>query len=76
MSAERSQYHGHPTIILKEDPRDHGVCFGVNKARLILKHIEEIKWFVAGEDFRAAESLQRRIDADDARLAAILRGVS
>ena len=39
------QYKGHPMIILNPDDR-FPFQFGLNKARLILQHIEEIRSFV------------------------------
>ncbi|MCK9253965.1 MAG: hypothetical protein M0P55_14535 [Clostridiales bacterium] len=43
MSAELGSYKGHPTITLKEDPRDqHGITFGIVKAHLIVKHLAGI----------------------------------
>jgi len=39
------QYKGHPMIILNPDDR-FPFQFGLNKARLILQHIEEIRKFV------------------------------
>jgi len=39
------QYKGHPMIILNPDDR-FPFQFGLNKARLILQHIDEIRGFV------------------------------
>lgn len=44
---ERSEYKGNPLIVLKRSEDDkYPFSFGVNKAKLILEHIEEIKKFV------------------------------
>ena len=45
---ERSEYKGKPVLIMKRDENDkYPFAFGLNKARLILDNIEEIKKFVA-----------------------------
>ena len=45
---ERSEYNGKPIIILRRDENDKfPFSFGLNKARLILENLEEIKKFVA-----------------------------
>ena len=44
---ERSEYKGHPMIILKRDNDEKfPFSFGLTKAKLILENIEEIKKFV------------------------------
>ncbi|MFA5038679.1 MAG: hypothetical protein WC732_03255 [Candidatus Omnitrophota bacterium] len=44
---ERGEFRGKPVLILKrsEDER-YPFSFGLNKAKLILEHIEDIKKFV------------------------------
>jgi len=45
---ERGEFRGKPVLIIKrsEDER-YPFSFGLNKAKLILEHIEDIKKFVA-----------------------------
>ena len=44
---ERSEYKGKPVLIIKRGEEDrYPFSFGLNKARLILENIEEIKRFV------------------------------
>ncbi len=44
---ERGEYQGKPTINLKRNATDRfGFCFGLEKAKMILAHLEEIKAFV------------------------------
>ena len=44
---ERSEYKGKPVLIIKRDENDkYPFAFGMNKARLILENLEEIKRFV------------------------------
>ncbi len=44
---ERTEYNGKPVITLRRTPEDRfPFSFGVNKAKLILEHIVEIKKFV------------------------------
>ena len=44
---EKSEYKGKPVIIIKRNEEDqYPFSFGVNKAKLILEHLEEIKNFV------------------------------
>ena len=44
---ERSEYKGKPVLIMKRDENDkYPFAFGLNKARLILENIDEIKKFV------------------------------
>lgn len=44
---EKSEYKGKPIIVIKKDENDqYPFSFGLNKARLILENIEEIKKFV------------------------------
>lgn len=47
MTAERSEYKGHPMLVLKRgDEEKFPFSFGLSKAKMILDHIEEIKQFV------------------------------
>jgi len=51
MIAERSEYKGKPTLVLKRsEDEKFPFSFGVAKAKMILDHIEEIKKFVAEND--------------------------
>lgn len=56
MASERSSYKNHPLLVLlKEGEESTGgkfkpFQFGVNKAKLILMHIEDIKQFVLDND--------------------------
>ena len=44
---ERTEFKGRPLLVLKRDENDkYPFSFGVNKAKLILKYIEEIESFV------------------------------
>ena len=44
---ERSEFNGRPVIILKRAEEDkYPFTFGLNKARLILENLDEIKKFV------------------------------
>ena len=44
---ERSEYKGKPVLIIKRNENDkYPFTFGMNKARLILDNLEEIKRFV------------------------------
>lgn len=44
---ERSEYKGKPVLIIKRDENDkYPFAFGLNKARMILDNLEEIKRFV------------------------------
>jgi hypothetical protein len=44
---EKSEYKGKPVIVIKRNEEDNfPFTFGLNKARLILENIEEIKKFV------------------------------
>lgn len=44
---ERSEYKGKPVLIIKRDENDkYPFAFGLNKARMILENLEEIKRFV------------------------------
>ena len=47
------QYKGHPMIILNPDDR-FPFQFGLNKARMILQHIDEIRSFVETTERAAA----------------------
>jgi hypothetical protein len=45
---EFGEFKGNATITLKRTPEDrYGFTFGVNKAKLILDHLEEIRKFYA-----------------------------
>jgi hypothetical protein len=45
---ERSEYKGKPILVIKRDEQEKfPFSFGVNKAKMILENIEEIKKFVA-----------------------------
>lgn len=44
-----AQYKGHPMIVLNPDDR-FPFQFGLNKARLVLEHIEAIRAFVAATE--------------------------
>ena len=56
MSVSYETYKNHPMIVLKKQEDDkYPFKFGLNKAKLVLDHIEEIRQFVesegnAGED--------------------------
>jgi hypothetical protein len=55
MIAERSEYKGRPTLVLKRsEDEKFPFSFGVAKARMILEHLEEIKKFVAENDKASA----------------------
>lgn len=44
---ERSEFKGRPVLIIRRDENDkYPFTFGLNKARLILENLEEIKKFV------------------------------
>lgn len=44
---ERTEFKGNPIIVLFNDPNDqYRFQFGLNKAKLILQHIDDIKQFV------------------------------
>ncbi len=44
---ERSEYKGKPVLIIKRDENDkYPFAFGLNKAKMILENLEEIKRFV------------------------------
>ncbi len=51
MIAERSEFKGKPTLVLKrsEDER-YPFTFGLSKAKMILDHLEDIKKFVEEND--------------------------
>ena len=45
---EKSEYKGKPVLILRRNEDDkYPFSFGLNKAKLILENLEEIKKFVA-----------------------------
>ena len=51
MIAERSEFKGKPTLVLKRsEDEKFPFSFGLAKAKMILDHIEEIKKFVAEND--------------------------
>ncbi len=55
MIAERSEFKGRPTIVLKRNEEEkYPFSFGMAKAKMILENIEEIKKFVADNDKPAA----------------------
>lgn len=44
---EKSEYKGKPVLIIKRNPDDkYPFAFGLNKAKLILENLEDIKKFV------------------------------
>ena len=48
---ERSEFKGKPVLIIKRDENDkYPFTFGMNKAKLILGNLEEIKRFVEDND--------------------------
>ena len=48
MIAERSEFKGKATLVLKRTDDDRfPFSFGLSKAKLILEHLEDIKKFVA-----------------------------
>lgn len=54
---ERTEYKGKPVIILKRDENDkYPFSFGMNKARMILENLEEIKKFVAENTDQGSET--------------------
>ena len=45
---ERSEYNGKPILVLRRSEDDKfPFSFGINKAKLIIENLEEIKKFVA-----------------------------
>ena len=45
---ERSEYNGKPILVLRRSEEDKfPFSFGINKAKLIMENLEEIKKFVA-----------------------------
>ena len=45
---ERSEFKGKPVLVIKRDENDqYPFSFGINKAKLILENIDEIKKFVS-----------------------------
>lgn len=55
MIAERSEFKGKPTLVLKRsEDEKFPFSFGVIKAKMILENLEEIKKFVAENDKAAA----------------------
>lgn len=51
MIAERSEFKGNPMLVLKRsEDEKFPFSFGLNKAKMILENIEEIKKFVADND--------------------------
>lgn len=56
MIAERSEFKGKPTIVLKRsEDEKYPFSFGMAKAKMILDHLEDIKKFVAENDKTAGE---------------------
>ena len=52
MIVERSEFKGRPLIVIKRSEDDKfPFSFGLSKARMILENIEEIKKFVAENEF-------------------------
>ncbi|MDI6756924.1 MAG: hypothetical protein QME32_02765 [Endomicrobiia bacterium] len=48
MIVEKSEYKGQPVIVLKRSEDDkYPFSFGLNKAKMVIESIEEIKKFVA-----------------------------
>ncbi|MCU0641340.1 MAG: hypothetical protein MUC35_04550 [Candidatus Margulisbacteria bacterium] len=55
MIAERSEFKGKPTLVLKRgEDEKYPFSFGLMKAKMILEHLEDIKKFVAENDKAAA----------------------
>lgn len=51
MIAERSEFKGRPTLVLKRNEEEkYPFSFGLAKAKMILDNIEEIKKFVEDND--------------------------
>lgn len=51
MIIERSEYKGRPMIVIKRsEDEKFPFSFGLNKAKMILESIDEIKKFVAEND--------------------------
>ena len=51
MIAERSEYKGRPTLVLKRsEDEKFPFSFGLLKAKMILENLDEIKKFVAEND--------------------------
>lgn len=56
MVVEYSEFKGNKMIVLKRTAEDtYPFSFGVNKAKLILENIDEIREFVANNDKPKAE---------------------
>ncbi|MFA5113895.1 MAG: hypothetical protein WC529_06350 [Candidatus Margulisiibacteriota bacterium] len=56
MIAERSEFKGKPTIVLKRsEDEKYPFSFGMAKAKMILDHLEDIKKFVAENEKAAGE---------------------
>lgn len=56
MIIERSEYKGRPMIVLKRsEDEKFPFSFGLNKAKMILESIDEIKKFVAENDKGSAD---------------------
>lgn len=55
MIIERSEFKGNPMLVLKRNEDDKfPFSFGLNKAKMILESIDDIKKFVAENDKSAA----------------------
>lgn len=55
MIVERSEFKGNPMLVLKRNEDDKfPFSFGLNKAKMILESIDEIKKFVAENDKSAS----------------------
>ena len=53
---ERSEFKGKPVLILKRDENDkYPFAFGLNKAKMMLENLEEIKRFVEENDKAIAD---------------------
>jgi hypothetical protein len=51
MTAERSEFKGKPTLVLKRsEDEKFPFTFGLSKAKMILDHLEDIKKFVEEND--------------------------
>jgi len=56
MPVQTGEFKGHKVITLSRgDDEKYPFTFGVNKARLILENIEEIKKFVEENEVQAAQ---------------------
>jgi len=56
MSAERSEYKGHPMLVLKRsEDEKFPFSFGVGKAKMILDNLDEIRAFVKDCDEKGSK---------------------